>query len=76
MKPSREGVEVFENMTQIFDALGVDREEYLKDLGASRKELPEVCTNCDRREDKESGVHFRACSKCRKIGRLVLYCSE
>ena len=76
MKPSREGVEAFENMTQIYDALGVDREAYLKDLGATRKEFKEICTSCSTREDKERGIQFRACSKCRKIGRLVLYCSE
>ena len=49
----------------------------MDNLGQSRNELHDICAFCHKSEDREQGVRFSACGKCRRnAGRNVLYCSR
>ena len=48
----------------------------LKAINTSTNEVRNACVTCHKMEDKDKGVKCSACSSCRKIGRIVFYCSQ
>lgn len=52
-------------------------EESARRHNAFRRNLRYACANCEKTADTlPPGTVFQACSKCRAIGRKVLYCSR